>query len=146
MFIKKVLVSALLAAGMLGAVATPLPSVAATDVQVNFGPPAERYERVPEARHGYIWAPGHWRLNGSHKKHVWVVGHWERARPGYAFQAPTWTEREGRWHYRASRWDRDGDGIPNYRDPTPDGVRRGDRDGDGVPDRRDSRPNDPTRR
>lgn len=47
MMMKKVLVSALFAAGMLGAIATPLPGLAAVDVYVNIGPPAERYERVP---------------------------------------------------------------------------------------------------
>src|SRR5258708_15826001 len=48
MLMKKVLVSALFAAGMIGAVAIPLPSVAAVDVYVNIAPPPERFERVPE--------------------------------------------------------------------------------------------------
>ena len=42
MFTKKVLVSALFAAGMLGAVAVPLPSAAAIDVYVNVAPPEAR--------------------------------------------------------------------------------------------------------
>ena len=125
MFMKKVLVSALFAVGMIGAVATPLPSAAAVDVQLNFGPPAPRYERVPDSRRGYVWAPGYWNWNGNRNKHVWVAGHWIRARPGYAYQAPAWVERDGRHHFQASRWDRDGD---------------------GVPDRQDRRPNDPNRR
>ena len=124
MFTKKVLVSALLAAGMIGAVATPLPGVAATsfDIQLNFGPPPVRYEAIPAARAGYVWSPGHWQWSGSAYRHDWVPGHWERARTGYAYHAPSWTERNGRWHYAASRWDRDGDGVSNNLDRTPDGV------------------------
>ena len=149
MFTKKLLASALIAAGMLGAVAAPLPSSAAGTVEfyVNTAPPQARYEAVPAPRRGYVWAPGHWQWNDYRHRHVWVAGHWERARPGYAYRAPEWVERDGRWHYRPSRWDRDGDGIPNYRDPTPDGVaRHRDRDGDGVPDRYDAHPDNPYRR
>ena len=142
MFVKKVLVSALFAAGMIGAVATPLPSVAAVDINLNFGPPAARYEAVPEPRRGYVWSPGYWQWSSNRSRHYWVAGSWQRARPGYAYHAPTWVERDGRWHHTASRWDRDGDGIPNNRDRTPDGVNptRGDRDGDGIPNRRDPTP------
>jgi hypothetical protein len=72
----------------------------------------------------------------------------------------------GRDRYQPSRFDRDGDGIPNWRDRTPDGrgprwdrdndgianrfdrtpygsVRMRDRDGDGVPNRYDNYPNNP---
>ena len=146
MFTKKVLVSVLFAAGMLGAAATPLPSVAAVDIQLGFGPPADRYEAVPAARRGYVWAPGHWQWNANRNRHIWKAGNWERARAGYAFQRPQWVERDGRWSYQARRWDNDGDGIPNNRDATPNGgVRRGDRDGDGVPDRLDRQPSNPNR-
>jgi hypothetical protein len=147
MFVKKVLVSALLAAGMIGAVATPLSSVAAVEIQLNFAPPPDRYERVPAPRRGYVWAPGHWQWNAQRNRHYWTAGNWERARPGYAFQRPQWVERDGRWHYQARRWDSDRDGIPDRRDPTPYGANRPrDSDRDGVPDRRDARPNDPNRR
>ena len=166
---KKLLVSVMIAAGTLGAVTTPLPSVAASrvDIQLNFGPPPPRFEVVPAPRRGYIWSPGYWAWDGY--RHVWVVGHWEPFRPGYAYYAPGWVQRDGRWHYRSSRWDRDGDGIPNRRDPTPNGVgpdwdrhkygdpnyraptpdgrgRPRDTDRDGVPDRYDSRPNNPYQR
>ena len=141
MFMKKVLVSALFAMGMVGSVATPLSSVAAADIYLNFGPPAARYERVPEPRNGYVWAPGHWQWNGNRNNHVWVAGAWQRTRPGYAYHAPQWVERNGRWHYQVSRWDRDGDGIRNNRDSTPDGAgSRKDRDGDGIPNNRDRTP------
>ena len=168
MLMKKVLVSALFAAGMIAAVATPLPGVAAVGIFVNIAPPADRYERVPAPRRGYIWSPGHWQWSANRHRHYWTAGSWERARPGYAFQRPQWVERDGRWQYQARRWDSDGDGIPNRRDPTPyganrprdsdrdgipdrrdptpyGGIRPGDRDGDGVPDRRDASPNNPNR-
>jgi len=169
MLTRKLLLSAMIAAGTLGAVATPLPSMAASsvDIQLNFGPPPPRYEVVPAPRHGYVWSPGHWAWDGY--RHVWVVGQWLPARPGYAYYAPGWVQRGGRWYYQSSRWDRDGDGIPNRYDPTPNGIgprwdrdndgipnhrdptpnggaRRGDRDGDGVPNRYDAAPNNPYRR
>jgi hypothetical protein len=120
---KKVLACALISAGMIVAAASPMPSLAATsyDVQLNFAPPPARYERVPNPRAGYVWAPGHWQWNGNTARHVWVAGYWERARAGYAYRAPRWVERGGRWQYESSRWDRDGDGIPNREDATPYG-------------------------
>jgi hypothetical protein len=133
----------LVAAGMFGAAAAPTASLAAVDVQLNYGPPAPRYEAVPPPRHGYVWAPGHWQWDGH--RHVWSEGHWLRAREGYVYHAPQWREHNGRWSYQASRWDRDGDGIPNRSDPTPNGERRADRDHDGVPDRYDARPDNPNR-
>jgi hypothetical protein len=126
MFMRKVLVSALFAAGMIGAVATPLPSEAArAEIRVDVAPPPPRDEAVPRPRKGHIWSPGHWQWNQKRHKYVWAKGHWEKARHGYAYRAPEWVERDGRWHYQPSRWDRDGD---------------------GTPDRSDRRPNDPTRR
>lgn len=145
MLAKKLLVSALFAVGLIGAVATPLTSFAQVELRLNYGPPAPRYEVIPEPRSGYIWSGGHWQWRTN--RHVWVGGNWQPERPGYAYYQPRWVEHQGGgWNYRPSRWDRDGDGIPNSRDATPDGARRGDRDGDGVPNRYDARPNDPTRR
>ena len=125
MFTKKLLVSAFLAAGLIGAVALPVSSEAAREIRVEVAPPPPRDEAVPRPRRGHVWAPGHWQWNAKRHRHVWVKGHWERERRGYVYRAPEWTERDGRWVYRSSRWDRDGD---------------------GVPDRRDRRPDDPTRR
>ena len=129
MFTKKVLVSALFAAGMLGAAAMPQTSIAAIDVYVNVAPPADRYERVPEARRGYVWSPGYWDYRKN--KHVWVKGSQVRERQGYAYEPNRWVERDGRWNLERSRWNH--------------GQRR-DSDHDGVPNNRDSRPNDPNRR
>jgi len=132
MFTKKVLVAAMIAAGTLATAAAPLPSVAASNIEVyvNTPPPPPRHEAVPAPRHGYVWEPGHYEWSGH--RHVWVAGHWLRARQGYAYRAPEWYERDGRWHYRPSRFDRDHDGIADNRDK--------DRDGDGVPNRYDRYP------
>jgi hypothetical protein len=124
MLARKIIVGAMIAAGTLGAVALPLPSLAATRVMVvDRAPPPSREERVPEHRRGYVWAPGFW--DWKHQKHVWVKGHWVRERKGYAYVEPRWAERNGHWELSRSRWDRDGDGVPNNRDAHPDNPRRG---------------------
>jgi len=122
MFTKKVLVSALIAAGTIGAVATPLSSEAQVGVYLNFGPPVVRYEAVPAPRSGYVWSGGHWQYDGS--QHVWADGSWQESRPGYVYSQPRWIENNGRWGYQGSRWDRDGDGVPNNRDAFPNNRNR----------------------
>jgi hypothetical protein len=104
MLVKKVLVSALLAAGMIGAAALPLPSMAAVDIMLNFGPPAVQYEAVPVARPGYVWSPGYYDYRDNN--HVWVRGESIRDRDGYTYQPNRWVERDGRWNLERSRWDR----------------------------------------
>lgn len=129
MLMKKVLVSALFAAGMIAAVATPLPSVATVGVYVNVGPPANRYEAVPAPRRGYVWSPGYWDWRGN--KHVWVKGTSVRERHGYSYQPHRWVEHDGRWNLESGRWNQ---------------ARSHDSDRDGIPDNRDAHPNDPNRR
>ena len=122
MFTKRLLVSALFAAGALGAVATPLTSVAQVVVYLNTAPPPVRIEAVPAPRTGYMWSNGHWQHDGS--QYVWSSGDWQAARPGYTYVQPTWVESNGRYAYAPPRWDRDGDGVPNRRDAAPDNPRR----------------------
>ena len=132
--LKKIILAALVA-GSLGSVAAPANSAI---VIVREAPPELRTERVPNARRGYVWAPGHWEYKRN--RHVWVKGSWMRDRKGYAYNPPTWRERDGRWQLERGNWarrDRDGDGIRNSNDR--------DRDGDGVPNRVDNRPNNPVR-
>ena len=132
---KKLLLAALVA-GSFSAVS--MPAFSATTIIVREAPPELRTERVPQARRGYVWAPGHWEWKRN--RHVWVKGYWVKARRGYVYDAPEWRERDGRWEMRRGGWrrgDRDGDGVPNGRDR--------DRDGDGVPNRADDRPNNPVR-
>jgi len=95
---KRLLMSALLAAGTIGAAATPLTSAAATSIQFSFGTPAY-YEAAPRAAYGYGWAPSHrWEDRR----------HWDRGYRGYA----------------PRRWDRDGDGVPNRYDRRPNNPYR----------------------
>jgi hypothetical protein len=120
MFMRKVLVSALFAAGTIAAVATPLSSSAQIYLQI--APPAPRYEAAPTPRDGYVWSNGHWQYDGS--RHVWAEGEWQSARPGYVYSQPRWVENNGRWGYQSSRWDRDGDGVSNRNDSAPNNPRR----------------------
>ena len=131
MNIKKTLFAVIFASAFGG---ISLPAQAQIIVQV--APPPDRHEVVPSYhRRGYVWESGHWEWRG--RRHVWIAGHWERVRPGYAYVAPRWVERDGRWEFHSRRWDRDRDGIPDYRDR--------DRDGDGVPNRYDRAPDNPRR-
>ena len=144
---RKMILTTLVASAILASAASK-PVLADTDVYLNFGPPAVRYESVPAPRTGYVWAPGYWNYNGH--RHVWVAGHYVRARPGYVYYAPTWAHDNGRWHLQRERWtperiatyhpngDRDRDGVPNKYDK--------DRDNDGVPNYRDAAPDNPYRR
>lgn len=118
---KKLLIATLMASAF-GGVAVPASSAV---IVVREAPPAPRVERIPEARRGYVWAPGYW--DWKKNRHVWVRGKWVRERKGYVYNAPAWEERDGRWHMRASNWarrDRDGDGVPNGIDQRPNNPRR----------------------
>ena len=73
---KKLLLAALVA-GSLGGATLP----ASADVVVRTAPPPPRDERIPEARRGYVWAPGHWEWR--HGRYAWTNGKWLRERHGY---------------------------------------------------------------
>ena len=114
-------------------------SPADAQVTVTFGapPPPPPYEAIPPARPGHVWAPGHYRLVND--RYVWTPGSWQVARPGYVYVPDRWERywdngRE-RWRYQASRWDRDGDGIPNRHDMYDNRKDQawGDKDRDGIP-------------
>lgn len=91
-----------------------------------------QYQAPPPPR-GMAWAPGHWEWRGH--RHMWMQGYWVKARPGYHYREPRWTEPDGRWAMQRGGWDRDRDGVANRHDR--------DRDGDGVPNRRDYQPGNP---
>jgi len=57
-------------------------------------------------------------------QYVWSEGDWQAARPGYTYSQPTWVENNGRYAYQPSRWDRDGDGVPNRSDREPNNPYR----------------------
>lgn len=119
--LQKLLIAGLVA-GSFGSIAAP---AMADTVIIRQAPPPPRSEPIPQARRGYVWAPGHWEYR--HGRYVWQRGTWLRERHGYAYNAPNWVERDGRWVMERGGW------------------RRGDRDGDGVPNRVDARPNNPNR-
>ena len=139
-----VLAAAVISTPALVAPAMFSPAEAQVDLNVVIGtpPPPPRYELVPAPRAGYVWAPGHWRWDG--REHVWAAGYWVPQRGGYSYVPERWERYyEGgheRWRYQASRWDRNGDGIPDRYQAHRDS------DHDGVPDRYDSYPNNPYRR
>jgi WXXGXW repeat (2 copies) len=123
MTFRKPLLVALIAAS-LGAVAVPTLASADTEIFFDRAPPQLRHEVVPAPRRGYLWVPGYW--DARNQKHHWRVGHWERERVGYKFVEPRWVERNNGWALERGRWnpaDRDGDGVPNYRDRQPDNPR-----------------------
>ena len=120
--LKRIALTTLAAAATLATatVATAPFQPAAAQVTITFGspPPPPLYEVVPAARPGYVWAPGHYRLIND--RYVWNPGVWQQARAGYRYVPDRWERytdngRE-RWRYQASRWDKDGDGIPNRSD------------------------------
>lgn len=118
-------------------------------------PPPPRHERMPRARHGYVWSDGHWEWRGQ--RYDWVPGVWIAERRGYVYSRPGWSQRDGQWQMEPGRWqqhggrgDRDHDGIPNRydHDRDNDGVPNRydhDRDNDGVPNRQDRHPDNPRR-
>lgn len=87
-----------------------VPALARVDVDLYVGarPPAARVEVIPEARPGYVWAPGFWRWEDG--RHIWVDGYYQPARHGYRWVPDRWEEREHRHYFRPGRWERHRDG------------------------------------
>jgi hypothetical protein len=91
----------------LGAAAfAPLPSVAQTSFSVVIGnaPPPPRFESIPAARNGHVWAPGYWNWDGQ--RHVWSAGHWESARDGYRYQRSEWVRDPSGYRLDHGGWQR----------------------------------------
>lgn len=84
----------------------PTQAVAQVRVDINLGnaPPPVRYEAVPAARRGYVWAPGYWNWNG--KRHVWTAGHWEPARTGQVYEPAEWRQDGDKWKFKRGEWKR----------------------------------------
>ncbi|MBK6866846.1 MAG: YXWGXW repeat-containing protein [Burkholderiales bacterium] len=154
------LLAATVAIGGLASLALPtaVQAQAYISVQIGTPPPPPRYEVVPAARPGWVWAPGHYEW--VHNNHIWRRGHWVQARPGHVYVPAAWRAQGQRWVYQPPRWDArpvravqtaprhwDRHDYRDRRDPRGqrDARQRWDRDGDGVPNRRDRRPNDPRR-
>jgi hypothetical protein len=73
---------------------------------VGVAPPPPRYERIPRARPGYVWAPGYWRWDGRLHRHVWAGGYWVPARPGYTWHPAYWDHAPNGWRFREGYWAR----------------------------------------
>ena len=148
---KRIALTALAAAATFGTVsAVTAPFMpASAQVNITFGspPPPARYEAVPAPRAGQVWTPGQYRLVND--QYVWQPGQWQQARAGYRYVPDQWERysANGRdqWRYQPSRWDRDGDGIPNNQDRVDNRPKKnhgnnnaasnplGDKDRDGIP-------------
>ena len=159
MKIVKLAAVAVLSVASVGFSAPALSAPVSVDIRIG-APPAPRYEIVPVARPGYVWAPGYW--DYRYNRYHWVAGYWVRERPGYYYSSPTWVQHGDRWYLTGGSWqrgyrdrnaawrDRDHDGIANRYDRDNDNDRiqdryDRDRDGDGVRNNRDRRPDNPNR-
>jgi hypothetical protein len=91
----------------IGASAVPGLSVARGYIEIDTAPPPPREEVIPEARVGYVWAPGYWEWR--HHNHVWVHGHYIRERHGHHWVAAGWNHEGERYRFEVGHWDRDRD-------------------------------------
>ena len=141
--LKRMAITSLAAAALFSTATVVTAPFTPADAQVSitFGspPPPPRYEVVPAPRTGYLWAPGHYRLVND--QYVWIPGQWLTQRAGYRSVPDSWERYivSGReqWRYVPSRWDRDGNGVPDrYESNRRDGP-NGDRDRDGIPNKYD---------
>lgn len=103
MVMRKSLFASLLLAT--GALAAPLISSAAVDIDIDIAPPVPRVEVVPAARVGYVWAPGYWVWQGG--AHVWVAGHWMAERRGFHWVPEHWVQNGPHWHFVHGHWAHD---------------------------------------
>jgi hypothetical protein len=106
-YLKLALVAAL-GLGFAGATmyAPPASAQVYVTTRVGVAPPPPRYERIPRARPGYVWAPGYWRWDGRVRRHVWAGGYWVHARPGYAWRPGGWDHGRDGWRFRNGYWAR----------------------------------------
>src|SRR5262249_3065602 len=139
---SKLIAAAALTLGM--AAIAPTQALAQVGVSLVIGnaPPPPRFESVPPARVGYVWAPGYWNWDGY--RHVWVGGHWMPERRGYRYHPAEWVRVDNGWRLQQGGWNTYYESpryveAPRYYEQHRyyrDG-RYHDRDHDGVPDRRD---------
>jgi hypothetical protein len=97
--------------GLIGALviagSVAMPATAGLNVNIDIGvpPPPVRYEEVPAAPVGYVWAPGYWEY--FQNQYVWRRGHFVEGRPGYKWVPENWEHRDGGHHFNEGHWDRD---------------------------------------
>ena len=71
-------------------------------IVVGNAPPPPRFESVPQARRGYVWAPGYWNWDG--RRHVWNNGEWLRERSGNQYRRAEWIQENNRWRLNRGGW------------------------------------------
>jgi len=81
-------------------------AAANVSVDVEIAPPAPRYEVVPPARAGYVWAPGYWRWDAPHHHHAWVGGRYMHEHRGEHWVPQQWSQHNGRYHFDDGHWER----------------------------------------
>ncbi len=64
-------------------------------------PPPPRSERVPHARRGYHWVPGHYAWRGSW---AWMPGLWIVLQPGCGWVPPHWQWFSYGWVWLEGYW------------------------------------------
>lgn len=78
----------------------------AVGINIGVAPPPPRFERLPPARRGYVWAPGYWRWDGYAHRHVWVGGTWVRVHPGRHYRPARWVQHGRQWRFQPGYWGR----------------------------------------
>ena len=101
---KKIVGLAAIVFALGSAAIVPSSAIAQVNVNITLGeaPPPLRFESIPPARNGYLWAPGYWGWDGN--RHVWSAGHWERNRPDYDYVRPEWRQEDGNWRFVKGGW------------------------------------------
>jgi WXXGXW repeat (2 copies) len=84
------------------ALAAPTIASAGISVDIDVAPPPIRVEAVPEARVGYVWAPGYWDYRGH--DHFWVGGRYIAERKGYRYVPDRWEQHGQHWHHEPGHW------------------------------------------
>lgn len=83
-----------------------LPAVASAEVGLSIvvrdAPPPARFESIPVARRGQVWAPGYWNWDG--RRHVWLAGHWESERRGEQYRHAEWRQERDGWRLQPAGW------------------------------------------
>ncbi len=100
-------------------------SAAYENSMLGIAPSQVRYEHIPRARSGYVWAPGYWDWRGNRREWVsgtWVVEHRDSDRDGVPDAYDRDRDNDGVRNHLDD--DRDGDGYRNVRDNFPDDWRR----------------------